>query len=69
MKFKERQLKNTVTGAGFLGAGGGGSPLQGNKLVDEIIKDEKTVEVVSPAEIPDDAFVASVYGMGAPSAS
>lgn len=43
--------------------------MQGNKLVDEIVRSERTVEVVPPKEVPDDAFVASVYGMGAPSAS
>ena len=62
-------MKNAVAGAGFLGAGGGGSPLQGNKLVDEIVQSDTAVEVVSPQEVPDGAFVASVYGMGAPSAS
>lgn len=67
--FKEQQLKNAVAGAGLLGAGGGGSPVQGFKLVDEIVKSEKSVEVVPPQEVPDDAFVASVFGMGAPSAS
>ena len=69
VKFKEEQLKNAVAGAAFLGAGGGGSPLQGNKLVGEIIEAGKTVEVRPPDEVPDDGFVASVYGMGAPSAS
>ena len=69
MRYKERQLKNVVSGAAFLGAGGGGSPVQGFKLVDEVVDANKTVEVISPNEVPDEGFVASVYGMGAPSAS
>jgi uncharacterized protein len=69
MKYKSQELRNVVAGAAFLGAGGGGSPLQGNKLADEIIDAGKTVEVCPPDEVPNDGFVASVYGMGAPSAS
>jgi DUF917 family protein len=67
--YKDQQLKNVVAGAAFLGAGGGGSPMQGNKLVNEVIEADKKVEVRPPNEVPDEGFVASVYGMGAPSAS
>ncbi len=69
MFYRGQELKNVVAGAAFLGAGGGGSPLQGFKLVDEVIQSDKKVQVLPPSEVPDDGFVASVYGMGAPSAS
>jgi len=69
MIYGDRQLKNVVAGAAFLGAGGGGSPVQGNRLIDEVIEAGKKVEVRPPNEVPDDGLVASVYGMGAPSAS
>lgn len=69
MRYRDQQLRNVVAGAAFLGAGGGGSPLQGYKLVDEIIAANKSVEVLTPSEVPDSGHVASVYGMGAPSAS
>jgi len=69
MFYGDQELKNVVAGAAFLGAGGGGSPLQGYKLVDEVINAGKKTEVRPPSEVPNDGFVASVYGMGAPSAS
>ncbi|MEM4425033.1 MAG: DUF917 domain-containing protein [Candidatus Nezhaarchaeales archaeon] len=61
-------LKDIVVGATFLGSGGGGSPENGLKLVEEIAKVTKEVRLVSPDEVPDNEYVAMIAGMGAPKA-
>ncbi|MDH5815460.1 MAG: DUF917 domain-containing protein [Candidatus Nezhaarchaeota archaeon] len=61
-------LKDIVVGATFLGSGGGGSPENGLKLVEEIAKVTKEVKLVSPDEVPDNEYVAMIAGMGAPKA-
>jgi hypothetical protein len=61
-------LKNIVTGATFLGAGGGGSPEDGLKLVGKIFDVANGVQLVSPDEVSDNDYVAMVAGIGAPRA-
>lgn len=57
------------TGAGILGTGGGGHPRVGQLRLRTLLEDENypdAVEVVQPEDLPADATVASVGGMGAP---
>ncbi|MEM1831303.1 MAG: DUF917 domain-containing protein [Desulfurococcaceae archaeon] len=61
-------LKDIVVGATFLGSGGGGSPENGLKLVEEIAKVTNEIRLVSPDEVPDNEYVAMIAGMGAPKA-
>jgi DUF917 family protein len=53
-------------GAGILGTGGGGNPYLGKIEALQQLRAGKTIQVVSIAELPDDAFVTSVGGMGSP---
>src|SRR5215210_5044285 len=53
-------------GAGILGTGGGGNPYLGKVEALQQLKADKTIKVVSLAEIGDDAFVTTVGGMGSP---
>lgn len=65
-KITVKDLKDIVMGATFLGSGGGGSPENGLKLVDEISKITKELTIVSPGEISDNDQVAMIAGMGSP---
>jgi len=67
-KLSIQDLRDTVVGATLLGSGGGGSPDNGMKLVDEIAKIKKEVNLADPNEVPDTEYVAMVAGMGSPAA-
>lgn len=62
----EPMLDALAIGAGILGTGGGGNPYNGKLESREQLRQGKTIRVVSLEELPDDAFVTSVGGMGAP---
>nr|WP_286207252.1 DUF917 domain-containing protein [Thermomicrobium sp. CFH 73360] len=53
-------------GAGILGTGGGGNPYYGKLYVRRLLRERRRVCIVAPEEVPDDALVVSVGGMGAP---
>ena len=53
-------------GAGILGTGGGGNPYLGMLHARRRIAAGGAVTVVAPDQVPDDALVVSVGGMGAP---
>lgn len=62
-------LEALGTGAGILGTGGGGHPRVGRLRLQTLLEDDNypdAVEVVQPKDLPADATVASVGGMGAP---
>ena len=56
-------------GAGILGTGGGGNPYLGKLEALQQLRAGKLIRVISPDELPDDAFVTSVGGMGSPTVS
>ncbi|MDC3960965.1 DUF917 domain-containing protein [Polyangium jinanense] len=62
----EERLEDLVLGAGVLGAGGGGNPYHGRLTLLPYLRAGRCPPVVAPEEVPDDALVASVGGMGAP---
>lgn len=77
MKFDVQTLKSVTVedlealgvGAGILGTGGGGHPRVGKLRLRTLFEDPAypdAVEVIQPADLPPDATVASVGGMGAP---
>lgn len=59
-------LENIAIGAGILGTGGGGNPYYGKLHVRRLLDAGARIPVVAPHEVPDDALVVSVGGMGAP---
>ena len=60
-------LEALAIGAGILGTGGGGNPYLGKVRTRKVLKDlDVRVPVVSLDEVPDDAVVASVGGIGSP---
>ena len=62
-------LEALGTGAGILGTGGGGHPRVGRLRLQTLLEDDAypdRVELIQPGDLPADATVASVGGMGAP---
>jgi len=59
-------LERLAIGAGILGTGGGGNPYLGKITTKQYLKKGATVTVIDLDEVPDDAVVVTVGGMGAP---
>ena len=62
----EEILDALEIGAGILGTGGGGNPYLGKVEARLHLRAGHTIQVVSIAELSDDAFATSVGGMGSP---
>jgi uncharacterized protein len=62
----EEVLENIAIGAGILGTGGGGNPYYGKLHARQLLRQGAEIPVVAPDDVPDDALVVSVGGMGAP---
>ncbi|MEV4162057.1 DUF917 domain-containing protein [Nonomuraea dietziae] len=60
------QLDDMARGAGILGTGGGGDPYVGKLLAREAIRRHGPVTLYDIAEVPTDATVVPISGMGAP---
>ena len=65
-ELDETKLEALAIGAGILGTGGGGNPYYGKLHVRRLLRKGYRVQIVAPDEVPDDALVVSVGGMGAP---
>lgn len=59
-------LERLAIGAGILGTGGGGNPYNGKLMALQQLLMGREIDVVHPSEVPDEAVVTSVGGMGAP---
>jgi uncharacterized protein len=64
--LNEAGLDDLVIGSTILGAGGGGDPYIGRLLALDAIRRSGPVQLVALADVPDDAQVACVAAMGAP---
>ena len=62
----EKDLPAIAIGAGVLGTGGGGNPYIGQLRARQAIRKWGPVTVLSPEELPEDARVVCVGGIGAP---
>jgi DUF917 family protein len=62
----EDMLERLAIGAGILGTGGGGNPYVGKLHAKALLAEGKTIMVIPPDSVPDDALVTSVGFMGAP---
>lgn len=63
------QLRDVIYGSAFLGAGGGGSIVQGLNIVQEISIGGKEVVLVEVDEVLDDEMAVVSAGMGSPQAA
>ena len=62
-------IQPLAIGAGILGTGGGGNPYLGSLQLRELIKQRSPQCVINPHDLPDDALLAVVGGIGAPTVS
>ena len=62
----EHELESIAIGAGILGTGGGGNPYVGQLRARQAIRRWGPVDVLEPDELPEDARVVCVGGIGAP---
>jgi hypothetical protein len=62
----EAALSDITVGSTILGSGGGGDPYVGMLLAREVIRKHGPATLVDLDELPDDAVVAFVAGVGAP---
>ncbi len=61
-----QDLRDLARGAAFLGTGGGGDPYVGRLMVEQALAAGGRLTLISPDEVPDDAFVIPTAMMGAP---
>ncbi|MEZ5666821.1 MAG: DUF917 domain-containing protein [Alphaproteobacteria bacterium] len=59
-------LHDFARGAAFLGTGGGGDPYVGRLILQQQLAGGKTVTLIDPNDLDDDALVIPVANMGAP---
>ena len=62
----ESDLESIAIGAGILGTGGGGNPYVGQLRARQAMRQWGAVDVLAPDELPEDARVICVGGIGAP---
>lgn len=59
-------IQDMARGAVFLGSGGGGDPYVGELYLRSQLAEGRKARIIKAAELPDDAFVLSIAGVGAP---
>lgn len=69
MQLINEQLDDLVLGAVFLATGGGGDPFVPQLLTAQALKRFGSVKMIQPDDLADDAFVACIGGVGAPTVS
>ena len=62
-------IADLCTGSVFLATGGGGDPYVSQILVEQALRKHGSVDLVSLADLPDDAFVVAIGEVGAPTVS
>ncbi|MEM6913332.1 MAG: DUF917 domain-containing protein [Pseudomonadota bacterium] len=65
---RDEEIEDLARGMVLLGTGGGGDPYVGALYLQSEVHAGKFPELISAADIDDDAFVLSVFGIGAPTA-
>lgn len=59
-------IDDIAAGAAVLGCGGGGDPYVGALMTKQALQGGHSVPLVAPADVPDDALVVAIAGIGAP---
>lgn len=62
----DQDIQDMARGAVLLGSGGGGDPYVGELYLRRQLAEGRKARVVSAGDLPDDAFVLSIAGVGAP---
>jgi uncharacterized protein len=66
MRIDSSNLEDFIRGTTILGTGGGGDPYVGKLMLMQAMQAGHSIEIMDPAELPDDARVINVLSMGAP---
>lgn len=66
MKLTTEHLRDLAVGAAFLGTGGGGDPYVGRLMASACLEEGLEIDLIDPAELPDEATVIPTAMMGAP---
>lgn len=61
-----QEIQDMARGAVFLGSGGGGDPYIGELFLRQKLMEGRHACIIDASELPDDAFVVSIAGVGAP---
>ena len=61
-----QHIKDLCAGAAFLATGGGGDPYVSQLLAERLLEKYGPARLISPQDLPDDAFVVSIGMVGAP---
>lgn len=69
MKIRAEDLDDLALGSVFLATGGGGDPHVPKLLTREALKRFGAVEAIAPSDLPENAFVAAIGNVGAPTVS
>jgi DUF917 family protein len=69
IRITHEDIADLCKGSVFLATGGGGDPYVSQILVEKIVEKHGPVDLVSLADVPDDAFVVAIGEVGAPSVS
>ncbi len=64
--FDKQNIIDLLYGCTVLGTGGGGGLEEGLQMMEEDFQAGRALKVVDVTEIPDDAYIATPYGCGAP---
>lgn len=64
--FTKQNIIDLLYGCTVLGTGGGGGLEEGLEMMEEDFREGRELKVVDVNEIPDDAYIATPYGCGAP---
>lgn len=66
MKIRQEDIRDLSRGAALLGAGGGGDPYIGSLMLENVLADGRSVELIGLDALTDDMPVIPVAMMGAP---
>lgn len=69
MKLDVEHLTDLSMGAVFLATGGGGDPYVAQLVAEQALKSHGPATVIDPDDLDDDAYVVTIGGVGAPTAS
>ena len=69
MKLRASDLPDLSSGAVFLATGGGGDPYVARLVCEKALETYGPAEIIDPDELDDDAFVVTIGGVGAPTAT
>lgn len=69
MKLHAEQLPDLSMGAVFLATGGGGDPYVAQLIAEQALRTHGAATVIDPDDLDDNAYVVTIGGVGAPTAS